>query len=493
MAFAYMTPLNASGIYWVKRWVNQYGLGNIKIHVNTTNTRYARESQEAYDNMLTLYTILSDENTATYYATMVDGVPHCRDIAAGTPGAIRDYIIKSKFRPSGSSGGGVLDACGSDVHGSTVICGQGGIDINRLKSKSCLMTNIAGLMGIIEVVSGYNPFYHTQEYIDMQGYALYDGKRYYDMDPTGPGMFSKTYSKTDRYNAVNYSLADKVWTPYEYCNYYTSGITNVTMMGTEEQIRNCRYGILGLYIPYSASCYSYGRKFNPQKNPNYVYLTDGDPINFIEQILYDICGLVSYDLGWSTNWSTNIAQYLTFGLSHGSQLSTRTKYVQYNGTSVDQYNDGGQQYFNNVLTGDFCRWNGLYTKRDISDIMGNPIVYNPVSDSYVTYSKPNVSPDGEKYIANYGVTPPWSNVITDLSDYQYLPWWATGTRNQPEAAAVQLINSIDTWDSTYWTNERIQQAREAARYWYDRFGGPSGDEGIVFQGKTKYNYTIMNI
>ena len=489
MAFAYGEQLQVSGIHWLTYWINEYGKGNIKIHVGRNNERYARTSQEAYDNMLTLYTILSDEKTATYYAySPGGGLAYCRDLVCGTPAAIRDFIMKSKMRPaSGGSGSSFPNACGSDAHGTTAICGQGGIDINKVKAKTCLMTNIAGLMGVIEVVSGYNPFYHTQEYIDLQGYYIYDGDKYYNMDPTA----TEAYSKTDRYGAAHYSLSNVVWTPYTYCNYYTNGLSN-TNMGTEAEMRNCKYGLLGLLMPYSCSCYSYGRKFNPQNNPNYVMMTDGDPINFIEQVLYDICGMIDYDLAWSTN-SSDFLYYLPFGLSNGNITQTRTDYVKYNGNNAHLFNYNNK-IFNNRFQYNWNHWNGQYTKREFSNIVcGNRdlVAYNMRTGNDDYYQARYNYTGG--YIEALLVDPPWGNKLNSLYDYQYLPWWATGTRNRPEAAAEQLINSIDTWGNGFWTPEKKQQAKEAARYWYDRFGGPSDDEGLTFQGKTNYNYTIMNI
>lgn len=485
MAYAYGERLNINNIRWLTYWINEFGLGNIKIHVDSTGGRYARTSQEAYDNMLTLYTILSDEKTATYFAYATDSsTAYCRDLVSGTPAAIRDFIIKSKFKTSGSSGSGLYAGCGSDIHGTTTICGQGGVDINEYKAKTCLMTNIAGLMGVIEVVSGYNPFFHTQEYIDLQGYYAYDGYNYYNMDPTE----TETYSLTDRYNAANYSLAGKAWTPYTYCNYWTNGLSN-TNMGTEQEMRNCRYGILGLLMPYSCSCYSYGRKYN-LANPNAVRLTDGDPINFIEQILFDICGFITYDLAWSTNQS-DFTNWLPFSLSNGNITAVRTEYVKHGGQSSTLYNYN-QRIFNNRFERQWNHWNGMFTKRDFSYILpGGLLVYNKRTESYETYTHRGANGNG--YIAGLSLDPPWSNVITDLTDFQYLPFWATGIRNQPETAAVQIISSIDTWGYSYWTPEKIQQAKEAARYWYDLFGGPGDAEDVAFQGKTNYNYTIMNI
>ena len=490
MAYGYGQEMDENRVTWVTQWINAYGAGDIKIHVDRNNARYSRTSQEAYDNMLTLYKILSHSNTATYYAYATGGKAYCRDLVAGTPAAIRDFIIKSKMKIAGSGGTDVLDGCGSDIHGTTIICGQGGIDINKYKAKTCLMTNIAGLMGVIEVVSGYNPFYHTQEYLDLQGYYLYNGDKYYSMDPSNTGNLSKNYSKTDRYGAAYHSLDNVVWTPYTYCNYWTNGLRD-TNMGTEAEMRNCKYGILGLLMPYSCSCYSYGRKFNPQNNPNYVMVTDGDEINYIEQILYDICGLISYDLAWSTN-TNDITSYLPFGLSHGNITQTRTKYKKYDGVNVDQYNEN-RRIFNNQFQYNWNHWNGMYNKREFSNIVcGNRelLAYNERTGNY-DYYQARYNYNGG-YIANQLVDPPWSNRVNDLADYQYLPWWATGLRDKPEAAAVQFINSIDTWDG-YWTSVRIQQAKEAARYWYDLFGGPSADEGLTFQGKTDYNYTVMNI
>ena len=119
MAFAYSEKLIGADIRWTKYWINQYVQGNIKIHVNRNNTRYARTSQEAYDNMLTLYTILSDTHTGTYLSSIDD---YCLDLLAGTPGTIRDFIIKSKIRPKSDGHGGIdgsdiYTSCGSDAHG----------------------------------------------------------------------------------------------------------------------------------------------------------------------------------------------------------------------------------------------------------------------------------------------------------------------------------------------------------------------------------------
>lgn len=488
MASGYGYLIDDNATKWLTYWIAEYARGNIRIHVDRNNGRFARTSQEAYDNMLTLYKILSDENTGCYkaYGGTV-GVAYAQDVVCGTPAMIRDFIIKSKMRPrQGHGEADLIDGCGSDVHGTTVICGQGGVDINKLKAKTCLMTSIAGLMGVIEVVSGYNPFFHTQDYIDMQGYYSYSGDKYYSMDPTT----TYTYSKTDRYGVGNYSLANKVWTPYTYCNYWTNGINNVNM-GTEAQMRNCKYGIIGLLMPYSCSCYAYGRKFNPQNNPSTVMLTDGDEINFIEQILYDICGLPTKDMIW-TKSNSGFTYYLPWGLSNGNITEARTDYVKFNGQSSWLY-DYNQRIFNNTFEYDWNHWNGGYTKRELSNIVcrsGDLEVYDPDDDLFTTWNPFRNASGG--FIAGVGVDPPWTNHIIDLADYQYLPWWASSIRNQPEAAAVQLINSIDTWGIGYWTTARIQQAREAARYWYDRFGGPGDTEGIKFAGKTNYNYTVMN-
>lgn len=489
MAYGYMQQINSNYVKGLPYWINQFALGNIKIHADRTlGARYSRTSQEAYDNMLTLYTILSDDNTGCYDARLIDGVAYVDDLVCGTPGTIRDFIIKSKIRPSQSGGSGLTDGCGSDVtHGTTTICGQGGVDINKLKAKTCLMTSIAGLMGIIEVVSGYNPFFYTQDYIDMQGYLSAGGDHYYSMD----GTTTYTYSQTDRYNVTNYSLNNIVWTPYDYCNYWTNGVSNYNM-GSEAQMRNCKYGILGLFIPYSCHCYSYGRKYNPQNNPSIVRLTDGDLINYIEQILYDICGLVINDTAWMTV-ASQFTEALPWGLSNGNVRNPKINYTKFNGQSghLTYYNE---RIFNNNFTYDFNHWNGQYTKRELSNIVcdyGELEAYNNRTGNYDSYVPTDNHMGG--FIAPITTDPPWSNRLISLSDYQYLPWWASGIRNQPEAAAVQLINSIDTWGAGYWTAEKIQQAREAARYWYDRFGGPGDDEGIKFAGKTNYNYVIMNI
>lgn len=494
MAFAYNEILDTSRIYWVKWWISKYARGDIKIHVDrTTGARFARTSQEAYDNMLTLYTILSDTDTATYWGRIAGNDIKCKDLIAGTPGAIRDFIIKSKIKPR-SSGSDLMPGCGSDVHGTTTICGQGGVDINKLKAKTCLMTNIAGLMGVIEVVSGYNPFFHTQDYLDMQGYYLYAGGKYYNYDPTD----QQNYSVTDRYHTANYSLDNIAWTPYEYHNTYTNSGLGDNPMGTEDQMRNCRYGILGLLLPYSCSCYSYGRKYNPNNNTYYVNVTDGDPINYIEQILYDICGLAAWDAGYTTASANSFRNWVAFGLSNGGNDGTwtETDYVDYAGVSKTCRNHNRGLRFNGTTVWDFSHWNGMNTKRDFSSVVCNNndlVIWDPSYNNFVAYTRDIYNNKRGAYTAAPMQVPSWgNNKVLDLLDYQYLPWWATGTRNKPEAAAVQFINSIDTWGLDYWTPEKIQQAKEAARYWYDRFGGPGDAEGIKFAGKTNYNYTVMN-
>lgn len=487
MAYAYGETVNPSNVRWTRYWIRQYADNNIKIHVDSTGGRYARTSQEAYDNMLTLYTILSDENVATYWA---DTNAVCKDLIAGSPAAIRDFIIKSNIKIRQQSQG-LITGCGSDTHGTITICGQGGVDINKYKAKTCLMTNIAGLMGVIEVVSGYNPFFHTQEYIDLQGYYTYFGDNYYNWDPTD----TNNYSITDRYNTSNYSLSGKIWTPYTYKNTRTNsqGMGNIAM-GTNDQMQNCRYGILGLLTPYSCSCYSYGRKYNPNNDPSIIRITEGDPINYIEQIIYDICGLAAYNTAYITASPINFRNWVPFGLSNGgnSMAYTETDYIHYNGQSKTVHNENNFLWLNGDDYNRVSHWNGLYTKRDFSSIVcdNNELT---IGQNNVTYNRDQYINGNGSYVASIGSFPPWSSKVINLADYQYLPFWATGTRNKPETAAVQIINSIDTWNINYWTPEKIQQAKEAARYWYDLFGGPGDAEDVAFQGKTNYNYTIMNI
>ena len=416
--------LDNETIFNVWSWVRSLEIGNITIHVDRNNARFARTSQEAYDNMLALYKILSNEKTAVYKAYTSGGTHYCDRIVCATPAAIRDYIRKLE---SGSSQNPEYALCGTDVHQSTVICGQGGVDINKVKAKSCLMVNIAALMGVIEVVSGYNPFFHTQEYLDLQGYYLYNGGKYYSNDPTNAGVLSQTYSETDRYNSNIAALNGLVWTPYEYRNYWTNGINNYNM-GTLAEMKNCRYGLLGLLTPYSASCYAYGRKYNPNNDPSTVRITQGHEVNFIEQVLYDICGFISQDVVWSTTESS-LYPYQTFGLANGNRIYSKVNYVNRQGQNAN-LNNYNRLVFQNQITDAWNHWNGLYTKRESIDIIRDEIT--PFYD------------DG--YISGLNLDPPWSTRIRSLSDYQRYPWWTTGTKGHPEAAVMGLISSIDTFN-----------------------------------------------
>lgn len=426
--------------YYVGKVIDgTYSIHAQRATTNNNDLRYARTSVEAQDNARLIFDMLMDPEIAEYY---IDGGGLVQAFLQGSPAAAYDYNF----------GGGSANI---PVIGGGATCTAGK---NQLGNGS-YYTAVCAILGYIEVLSGYNPYhsiYHYTEFdgintsIDM-GYATPPAsygavgfssaavRRRRAYEGFTPGMSPYTaYDKPAADYPLQYQPTSGSYTPWHL--YLTPAIRQQQM----------EYGILGLTCPSSVNGYSYGINLC---TGGVKTKTGGDAITLLEQVWSDIMGmpyLVNDGIsdiktpsrGLATPWGLGADEpygYFPFTAAPGY-------YEDWEGTVYDP-NIG----YTKVFEQDWQYWNGTYTQKsfirnldDLADLGAGT---------------------GEKW-GGIDVIPPF----TTPTSYSPLPWVCTVTDGDTDGAILDLVNSIQTWrKSAYWTQARITQAQDAARYWYSYF------------------------
>lgn len=474
MAFRHGDAFTQAGVHNIGYYIQKIMSGAYTLHASTiqttgnNDTRYARTSQEASDNARLIFDILMDPDVASY--ELFNGVVD--KFWGGSFAASYYYHFGQGGTPAPDipTDPTLYGRCQAFIDNPLDVNCQAGNKQPGLYPASgngSYYTAICGLLGYIEVVSGYNPAHNLNHYAGIfNGIGLYPDTA----TLTPPAIY--TDNGFPRYPGVAQRPID-ITPNYDFPVQYDNGVsfTRPWIVRWNENYRQelMEYGILGLTCPVSVNGYSYQIPvcYNSQKT-----ITQGYYINLLEQIWFDILGLPRGN-----------------GNSNGSIAEGRNSdHLRMRGLGIPYYSNGysyfpftaqgGSIYYNvtgsatsasspSVFENNWQYWNGNYTKR--------PFTRN---------------------MAEYGLFEKWGaeNMLPPFStpaDYENYPWCCMVQDGQPEQAALDCIHSIQTWrESSYWTAAKIQQAQEAARYWYNYFysehqGGGSPIGPVTPAGRQK--------
>ena len=491
MSFKQWDSYQQTENHGINYWLNQ----GRTISTGGTSQKFARTSQQALNNVLLLHDMWFDKDCGLYVlgpwqrednqgrsGNMVVG------LHAGTPATIQDFIYKTLDRTPPAS---------------TAICktGIGSPQNEHLFDSGGLLSALCGLLGYIEVKSGYNPFY-DDGCISKQ--KTLDATFFQNISSFSVSLpYLRTGIKSPWY-WYNYNISKTRGVPFPLPAIYGYASNNVRKyitrypqlnLTTSDKRWYYNYGLLGLTEPQSFLYgYSKGRNY-AILDSNYSIIesgqTEGDEINLIEQFFMDIIGSVwSNELRYAEPDDSNYQEYtaspsaclfnndsdrmLNAGL--GSPRYGSNNFADlgnYRGPQVYSY-DWGSGGFNNVYR--IQLWNGYYTGRSFmrglftnADLQGIIAAYMPPFDGIYSeaWDSNDMSYIYTDLMSTYGDT---SNVPFT---YLQMPWCITGGQT-PEQSALDCINSIEVWKKQLWTASMITQAQEASRYWYDYFGGSSG-------------------
>jgi len=491
MSFKQWDSYQPSENHDIAYWINQ----GRSISTGGSSEKFARTSQAALNNVTLLHDMWFDADCGLYclgswqredsqgrQGYMVAG------LHAGTPATIQDFIYKTLKRTPPPSQAVCQTGIGSPGN-------EGLFDSGGLLSAFC------GLLGYIEVKSGYNPFFADGciGYQKTQNAAFFQGISNYSASI--PYLYTGIRSPLSWYN-YNTTKVRGVPFPLPMIYGYGTGsarqyITRYPLLNltTNQKRREYNYGLLGLVEPTSFLYgYSKGREYailNSSYQVTENGQTDGDAINLIEQFFMDIVGSIwSASLRYPDYTNGNYQEYsgspsaalfnndinrmLNQGL--GTPRYGSNDYASLGsgrGPQVYSY-DWGYGGFNNVYK--IQIWNGNATGRSFSrgcftrQDLGNIIApYMPPFDGL--YSEAWATDNNASEYTNLMTTYGQESGIT--FPYFQMPWCITGG-DTPEQSALDCVNSIETWKRSLWTASMITQAQEAARYWYNYFGGSGG-------------------
>lgn len=509
MSFKQWDSYQQSENHGINYWINQ----GRTISTGSTSTKFARTSQQALNNVQLIHDMWFDKDCGLYVlgdwqrqdaqgrsGYMVAG------LHAGTPATIQDFIYKTLNRTPPASQAVCKTGIGSP--GNEQLFDSGG-----------LMSALCGLLGYIEVKSGYNPFYDggciskqkTLDTLFFQNIASFSTQLPYLYTAVKTPWYWYHYS-TSKTRGVPFPLP----AIYGYAsNNVRKYITRYPQLNltTNDKRNHYNYGLLGLTEPQSFLYgYSEGRNYAILDSSYQIIesgQTQGDAINLIEQFFMDIIGSVwSNELRYPEPSNGNYQEYsgspaaalfnndidrmLNAGL--GSPRYGSKDYASLGsgfGPQVYSY-DWGYGGFANVW--EIQAWNGYYTGRSFmrglftnADVQGIIAAYIPPFDGIYSeaWSSTDTSYQYTPLMSTYGNT---GNVPFS---YFQMPWCITGG-STPEQSALDCINSIETWKKADWTTAEIAQAQEAARYWYDYFGGSGGGGNPTGYIGRHWNSVIFN-
>ena len=413
--------------------------GTYNIHAQRATTdnndlRYARTSVEAQDNARLIFDMLMDPEIAEYY---VDGGGLVAAFLQGSPAAAFDYNFGGGSSTIPTIGGGANCTAGTKQTGN-----------------GSYYTAICAILGYIEVLSGYNPYHSIYHYTEFDGIAT-NIDMGYTTPPASYGAvgFSSAAVRRRRasegfipaispYTAYNKPAADF---PLQYqpsSGSYTPWHLYLTPAIRQQEME---YGILGLTCPSSVNGYSYGINLC---TGGVKTKTGGDAITLLEQVWSDIMGMP-----YLVNDGISDIKTPSRGLATPWGDGADAPYGYFPFTAAPGYYEDweGTLNYTRLFEQDWQYWNGTYTGRsfirnldDLADLGAGT---------------------GEKW-GGIDAIPPF----TTPTSYSSLPWACTVTDGDTDGAILDLINSIQTWrKSYYWTQARITQAQDAARYWYSYF------------------------
>lgn len=488
MSFKQWDSYQESGNHGINYWIAQ----GRTISTGSTSQKFARTSQQALNNVQLLHDMWFDKDCGLYCLGPWQqqdshgiGGFSVQGLYAGTPATIQDFIYKTLNRTPPASQAVCKTGIGSP--GNEQLFDSGG-----------LMSALCGILGYIEVKSGYNPFYDdgcirnqkTQDATFFQNISAFSAQIPYKYTGVKNPWYWYNYSTT-KTRGVAFPLPIIYGYDQNSVRKYITRYPQLTLT-TNQKRREYNYGLLGLTEPVSFLYgYSKGRNYVVLDN-NFSIIetgqTEGDEINLIEQFFMDILGAVWSNTLVTPNtaqqdyaaapsaqlWNNDINRMQNAGL--GTSRFGNVNYADLGngfGTQVYSY-DWGSGGFANVWQ--IQAWNGYYTGRSFakglftnSDTQGIIAAYMPPFDGIYSeaWSSNNTSYQYTQLMQTYG------NTGQVPFTYYQMPWCITGG-STPEQSALDCINSIETWKKATWTTAQIAQAQEAARYWYDYFGGSGG-------------------
>lgn len=433
-------PISQASNRDISYYVGKVIDGTYNIHAqrattDNNDTRYARTSVEAQDNARLIFDMLMDPEIAEYY---VDGGGLVAAFLQGSPAAAFDYNFGGGSANIPTIGGNAGCTAGKNQAGN-----------------GSYYTAICAILGYIEVLSGYNPYHSIYHYTEFDGINTS-----IDMGYTTPpasygavGFSSAAVRRrranegfipgTSPYPAYDKPAADF---PLQYqpssSHMYTPWRLYLTPAIRQQEME---YGILGLTCPSSVNGYSYGINLC---TGGVKTKTGGDAITLLEQVWSDIMGMPYLVNNGITDIKTP-----SRGLATPYGVGAEEPYGYFPFSATGQYYEDWQGTLNytKFFETEWQYWNGTYTGRSF---IRNLDELDPVGAA--TF---------ERWGAIDAIPP-----FTIPTSYNPLPWVCTVTDGDTDGAILDLVNSIQTWrKSFYWTQARITQAQDAARYWYQYF------------------------
>lgn len=391
------------------------------------NQRFARTSPEAYANVLTMLSLWQNATIGRTYA-----IPAIEPV---------EYYGRLHSSPAGSKLLSYADYTIDNLKWEN-FCGR--------PLCECDLSAFCGVIGAIEVLSGYNPLYRTNENIGT-----------YEVQYTGGGLIQEqiyvgylsTYTKTEinvgeRYGLFMIPDATAV-VPHD--KYWGWWINEATGMG------NFEYQI-----------FDYP-----------VLVATGDQTKDYDDNVHNkimIGGLLCKAIRYGTEMPgvSNTINSRCGGSTPGMGLEVARQFIQ--------LFDAVRTYDNYYLT-PLAQVNETYGSFDLKP-QGVTTDHRPIWDYTVTgHPFQNSLPLVDNATgAPIDYSSPYPDVRkANQKNASIVPWTISRPVEQPEQCAEEFLDSFCNWYYDFSIQEKAQ-AKAAARYWYDRLGGETQCEYLKRTG-----------